>query len=190
MRNPVQNQKGIALIATLMLMVLGFAIVAILFGLSTQETKLTRLEQGYTTALNAATAGTDLFLYMRQNSAYTPPSAPFGTSPNNGNCLNVKMNNITSAWSGAQWSGCPQASTTTAPSAISSNPTDSPDITLTLSNYTVYIKVIDNWITQPTKPNAGPCEFNGCNYYTVISQAVSPDLSEHAEVFFVYRWGS
>jgi len=33
MRNPIQNQKGIALIATLMLMVLGFAIVAILFGL-------------------------------------------------------------------------------------------------------------------------------------------------------------
>lgn len=190
MRNPIQNQKGIALIATLMLMVLGFAIVAILFGLSTQETKLTRLEQGYTTALNAAKAGTDLYIYMVQNGAHTPPNANFGTSPNNGNCLKVKMGvgNITSTWSGAQWAGCPQASTTTAPSAISSNPTDSPDITLTLSNYTVYVKVIDNWYTPKT--GAAPCAVNGCTYYTVISQAVSPDLSEHAEVLFVYRWGS
>ena len=64
MINPIQNQKGIALIATLMLLVLGFAVVAILFRLSTQETKLARLEQGYTTALDAAKAGADLFIYM------------------------------------------------------------------------------------------------------------------------------
>ena len=67
MKNPIQNQKGIALIATLMLLVLGFAVVAILFRLSTQETKLARLEQGYTTALDAAKGATDLFIFTVQN---------------------------------------------------------------------------------------------------------------------------
>ncbi|MFZ0931780.1 MAG: pilus assembly PilX N-terminal domain-containing protein [Syntrophobacteraceae bacterium] len=203
MRNPIQNQKGIALIATLMLMVLGFAIVAILFGLSTQETKLARLEQGYTTALNAAKAGTDLFLYMRQNNTYTPPSAPFGTSPNS-NCLAIKMlypannppsnppaNWSNSSYQGQKWSsyGCPTQAN--AQSTFPTAPTDVAgyyqDLTLTLSNYTVYVKVIDNWQTAAT--GTPPCQVYGCNYYTVISRAVSPDLSEHAEVFFVYRWG-
>ena len=89
MINPIRNQKGIALVATLMLLVLGFAVVATLFRLSTQETKLARLEQGYTTALDAAKAGTDLFIYMVQNQVFIPPvpagagaSTPFGTSLN------------------------------------------------------------------------------------------------------------
>ena len=43
MKNSIQNQKGIALITTLMLVVLGFGVVAIMLRLSTQETKLARL---------------------------------------------------------------------------------------------------------------------------------------------------
>ena len=83
MINPIRNQKGIALVVTLMLLVLGFAIVAILFRLATQETKLAGLEQGYTTALDAAKAGTDLFIDMIANwvTKSTPTRIPLFGAP-------------------------------------------------------------------------------------------------------------
>src|SRR5208282_1502297 len=102
----IQNQKGIALVATLMMLVLGFAVVAILLRLSAQETKLARLEQGYTTALDAAKAGTDVFIEMVESSgAATSPlpatpliNPPFGTNSLNGACLSIKMSQPTSSW--------------------------------------------------------------------------------------------
>ncbi len=195
MINPIKNQKGIALIATLMILVLGFAVVAIMFRLSTQETKLARLEQGYTTALDAAKAGTDLFIYMVQNGVNSPPNASFGT-PSNQNCFAIKMNNAAnnpphnppnnwsnSSYQGQAWSalGCPTQANATSP-----DPTVSPDITLTLSNYTVDVKVIDNSLTTQDASSA-TCP-NGCYYYTVVSRALAPNSGEHAEILFVYRY--
>lgn len=197
MTNPVRNQKGIALVVTLMLLVLAFAVVAILFRLATRETKLGGLEQGYAAALDAAKSGADLFIYMVQNATPNPPvpqgagaTKPFGTSYLNGQCLNVKMFNSTSTWSTNQaWTGCPSATSTAAPSAISTNPADSPDITLTLTNgvtpYTVYVKLLDNYLSSST--GSAPCQ-NGCYYYTVISRAQPQGSNEYAEVFFVYRY--
>ena len=189
MKNSIKNQKGMALIATLMLTVLGFVVVAILLRLSTQQTKLARLEQGYTAALDAAKGATDLFIFMVQNGSAlgSPPTPPFGATINQVNCLKVKMSTATSGWTGAAWAGCPQANTTTAPSAISSNPTDTPDITIPFSNYTVNVKVIDNTMTGAANPQAQPC-LNGCYYYTVVARATSLDLSEHADISFVYRY--
>ena len=162
--------------------------MAILFRLSTQETKLARLEQGYATALDAAKGGSDLFMFMVQNGSYqaAPPALPFGATFNNVNCLQVKMSNPTSVWSAQPgWAGCP-----TQADAINPNltgPTDSSrDITLSLSSYTVNLKVIDNSPTAPT--GATPC-FHGCYYYTVISRAQAPaGNSEHADILFVYRY--
>ena len=189
MKNSIQNQKGIALITTLMLVVLGFGIVAIMLRLSTQETKLARLEQGYTTALDAAKGAANLFIFTVQNGSAlgTPPTPPFGAAFNQSNCLKAKMTTATSGWTGAAWAGCPQANNTTSPSAISSNPTDKPDITLTLSNYTVNVKIIDTTTTVAANPQSSPC-WNGCFYYTVVAQATSPDLTEHANISFIYRY--
>ncbi len=188
MKSPIQNQRGIALIATLMLLVLGFAVVAILFRLSTQETKLARLEQGYATALDAAKGATDLFIYMVQNQVPNPPvsgaSTPFGTSLNGGRCLQIKMANATSSWATTTgWNTAPACPSQA--NATSTDPTQSPDITLTLSNYTVSVKVIDNWLTQDT--GATPCN-HGCFYYTVVARAQAPDSSEHADISFIYRY--
>lgn len=201
MINPIRNQKGIALVVTLMVLVLGFAIVAILFRLATQETKLTGLEQGYTSALDAAKAGTDLFIDMIETglpnppppvSPYSGPPNPFGISTLGGQCLQIKMNTTpSSAWATPAWTtaGCPSVPNATSVFPPGANAASTalyyPDTTLTLSNYTVYIKVIDNWFTQAT--GASPCN-NGCYYYTVLARAVAPNSSEYADVQFVYRY--
>ena len=187
---PIQNQKGIALIATLMLVVLGFAVVAILLRLSTQQTKLARLEQGYTAALDAAKGATDLFIFTVQNGSAlgSPPTPPFGATFNQSNCLKVKMSTATSGWTGAAWAGCPQANNTTAPSAISPNPADKsghdPSNVKQLHSQRQNHRQHDDWGCQPSTT---PC-CNGCYYYTVVARATSPDLSEHADVSFVYRY--
>lgn len=195
MINPIRNQKGIALVVTLMMLVLGFAVVATLLRLSTQETKLARLEQGYTTSLDAAKAGTDLFIEQVQQWEANlpkplPASPPFnGSYLLNGTCLTIKMSQQTSSWTSTTgWNtGCP-----TLANAISPFPTDSTntanyysDATLPLGNYTVYLKVIDNYQSNPngTPP---PCQ-NGCYYYTVLARAQAQGSNEHADIQFVYR---
>jgi hypothetical protein len=189
MKNPIRNQKGIALITTLILLVLGFGVVAILFRLSTQETKLARLEQSYSAALDAAKGATDLFIFIVQNgfALVNPPTQVFGAVYNQSNCLQVKMTNTTSSWAAAAgWAGCPSSTSTTAPSAISSDLTDHPDITFILNNYTVNLKVIDNSMTAGT--GVAPCT-NGCYYYTVVARAQpTAGTGPHADISFVYRY--
>ena len=206
MINPIRNQKGIALVVTLMMLVLGFAVVAILFRLSTQETKLARLEQGYTTALDAAKAGTDLFIEMVESSqgGATPVGNPPGTPPLGTNflagaCLTFKMSNPTAGWT-AQPAGCPTQDQATSP--FPDDPTDTAhyynDTTIPLANnYTVYVKVIDNFQTSPMthaqiiaancSAATCPCE-TGCDYYTVLARAQAQGSNEHADVQFVYRF--
>jgi len=198
MINPIRNQKGIALVVTLMLLVLGFAVVATLLRLSTQETKLTSLEQGYTMALDAAKAGTDLFIGQVENTQGTsppkvgnPPNG-FGTNFLNGACLTIKMFNPTTSWTTTPgWAGCPNLANATSP--FPTDPTDIAgyynDTTLPLPNgYTVYLKVIDNYQTAATGCTAPcPCQ-NGCYYYTVLARAQAQGSNEHADVQFVYRF--
>ncbi len=196
MKNSIQNQKGIALITILVLLVLGFAIVAILLKLAAKETKLARIEQGYSTALDAAKGATDLFIFMVNNGL--PATPPFGATYNQINCLQIKTSTATSGWTGPTWNGnaCPQSSNTTAPSAVSSNPTDSYDVIINnFNNYTVYLKVIDNTTTQGLGIANSPCYF-GCYYYTVVALAQltggtgqpSGGTAQQAEVTFVYRY--
>jgi Tfp pilus assembly protein PilX len=198
MINPIRNQKGIALVVTLMLLVLGFAVVATLLRLSTQETKLARLEQGYTTALDAAKAGTDLFIYqveysMGGTSNVGNPPTGFGTSFLNGACLTIKMSQPTSSWTSTSgWSGgCPTLAQATSPFPTGSTNTAGYyyDTTLPLGSYTVYVKVIDNYPSNATNITGSPCQY-GCNYYTVLARAQAQGSSEHADIQFVYRFGS
>lgn len=187
MKNTIKDQKGIALITTLMLLVLAFAVVAILFRLATRETQLARLEQSYATALDAAKSGADLFMFVVQNGLYAPSAQalPFNASFNNVACLRTKMGNAPgdnppgTVWTTA---GCPS-------SAVDSNATDSPDITVALNNYTVSVKVIDTFVdnTKSGITTPGQCN-NGCTYYTVLSTAVSPVGGQRADISFVYRY--
>jgi len=191
MKNPIRNRKGIALISTLMLLVLGLMVVAILMRLVTQETKLARLEQGYSTALDAAKGGADAFIFIAQNGLALgiPPTPPFAGTFNNAACLRIKMTNPTASWTIPAWTtaACPSATSTTYPSAISSDLATHPDmadISFIFGTYTVYLKIIDN---SPTQGNDAPPCPNGCNYYTVLSSAQNAATGQHADVQFVYR---
>ncbi len=127
-----------------MLLVLGFAVVGTLLRLTTAETKLARLEQSYSAALEAAKGGADIFIWMAQNqktdlATYSGGGTPFGVSLNPG-CLGTKMINPTSStvWTAG---GCTA-------NASAPDPTLSPDVTVTLSNYSVSIKLIDTCLTD------------------------------------------
>ncbi len=200
---PIRNQKGIALVATLMLLVLALGVVAILFRLVTQETKLTRLEQSYTTTLDAAKGGADIFMDMVQRGGVAPPQPnigpvnAFGTNFNNtSSCLQVKMLNATTDNLGKTWDqqsgwggNCPSLA-----DATSSDPTDNPDITLTLNSggavpCTISLKVIDTYVSAALNGALNPNQcHDGCYYYTVVSRAQAAGSSQYAEVFFVYRY--
>lgn len=186
MISTLKNEKGMALVTTLMLLVLGFAVVVTLLRLVTTETKLSRLEQSYATALDTAKGGADLYIFMVQNGIPSQPNPAFGTSTNSGHCLHVKMSYPAASWySQTEWTGngCPSLASG---NATNPDPTVQPDINLTLSNYNVYVKVIDTWQTQ-ANTTPPPCQ-NGCNYYTVNVRSQAPGSSEHADVTFVYRY--
>ncbi|MGC8493602.1 MAG: hypothetical protein ACP5SH_17920 [Syntrophobacteraceae bacterium] len=199
MKTVLGNQKGLALITTIMLLVLAFAVIAILLRLTTRQTQMAGLEQGYTTALDAAKAGTDMFITYAQNCAtsYSNTSQPcgglpaaFGTSTVN-ECLTVKLNNATFSKPGAQtlnWTQLPLWSTYgcsgTLTQVTDSNPVDHPDMTLTLNNYTINVKVIDTYIVGNTNP-ACP---NGCYYYTAVARSQVNGSPEHVDVQFIYRY--
>jgi Tfp pilus assembly protein PilX len=202
--NPLNNQKGIALITTLMLLVLGFAVVVTLLKMVTNETKLSGLEQNYSISLDAAKGAADTFITMRQNGPLgkglaTLPSGSgsniLSSSYNNGACLQVKMDNATyptstTDWTNiGGWSGCPTIAQATA--TDSTNMQNFYDIKLNLFNknvsYTQYVKVIDTQVIAPTGCTPQPCQCDhGCYIHTVNVLSVAP--KGQSQVTFVYEW--
>ena len=184
----LKNEKGIALITTLLLLVLGFAVVVTLLRLVTAETKMSRMEQSYQTALDTAKGGADLFISMKQQ--YTGSGVfqqPLGSNPVSPLCLQVKLNNPTASWD-ANWPGGVGCPTVASGNATNADPTQHADITLSLSNYNVSIKVIDTWFSSATNCGSNcPCN-NGCYYYTVSVRSVAPDSNENANIYFIYRY--
>lgn len=163
------KEEGFALLTTLMLMVLGFGIVSTLLYMITQSTKTTRLGQAYTTALDAAKGGADLIINMMENELFTPPSlagAKLEVSPD---CIEEKLTQATLGDNGtANWSTCSDNSTSWDPRKV-------PDLTLTLANHQVSVKIIHTTITST----------NILYLVNVIAQL--PDRREHVEISFLYQ---
>lgn len=208
MIKPIRNQRGLALITTLLLLVLGFAVVAILLRLTARQAKLTGVEQGYTTALDAAKAGADDFMYnvqlcLNNNTAgptnpCTSPAQGFGVvagSGTKGGCLFMKMFNNTStpttSWeTDTNWNSTLCGNQADATATDNTDIKNFPDITVPMGNYTVYIKIINTYISAPpaSTDHTNLCYPKGCYYYTVLSQAVGNGTGEHAQVQFIYRY--
>jgi hypothetical protein len=171
-RTFINNEKGIALLTTLMLMVLGFGLVATLLSMVTYGTKTTGLEQEYATALDAAKGGADLVINMAQRKLYTPPSLG-GATGASADCMEQKMtmqslgDNVT-----GNWRSCTAQATTY-------DPKTSPDVTLTLSNHIVYVKIIDTRITA---------SITTTNYFhTIIVRAEALSGPGRADIVSLYQ---
>jgi hypothetical protein len=188
MKHTIHNQKGIALLTTLMLMVLGFGVVATLLYMVTYGTKTTSIEQKYATALDAAKGGADFLINMMQNELYGPPG--LGTvvvSASNSLCMEQKMTQAISETNpSASWGPCcPDNSTQTQCNSDLVNPASwdpltsrpiLPDLTLNVGGCRVFVKIINT----KTTTNAF--------LYTVSVRANSPtqDGEPHAEILFLY----
>lgn len=168
MRPLIQDNKGFALLTTLMLMVLGFGIVVTLLYMITQSTKTTRLGQKYAVALDAAKGGADIIIHMMENELFSPPTLA-GAVGINADCLEEKLTQSTLGDNAtSNWPSCDDQATT-------SDPKTAPDLTLTLANHLIYVKVI-----HTTKTNT--------NFlYLVNVRAEIPGSQEHAEISFLYQ---
>jgi hypothetical protein len=163
MKLRIDNEKGIALLTTLMLMVLGFGVVATLLYMVTYGTKTTSIEQKYATALDAAKGGADLIINLIQADScailFDNMAIPSGCD-----CLTKDKYSKTPE----NWGYCVGGNPT------SSDPRDWPDLTLRLANCQVYVKIIDT-------------RDSGASFlYTVNARADSPTGEPHAEISFVY----
>ena len=168
MRRIVHNEKGVALLTTLMLMVLGFGVVTTLLYMVTQGTKTTRLEQEYATALDAAKGGTDIIINMMENELFSAPALASAVGANV-DCLTEKLTNpTTDDNSSANWPSCTGQPTSSDPEAV-------PDLTLTLANHQVFVKVIH---TTETLTNF---------LYLINVRAKRPGSGEHVEISFLYQ---
>jgi hypothetical protein len=168
MRRIVHNEKGVALLTTLMLMVLGFGVVTTLLYMVTQGTKTTRLEQEYTTALDAAKGGADIIVNMMENELFIAPTMA-STVSLNATCLEDKLKNATTDDnSSASWPSCTGQPT-------SSDPETDPDLTLTLANRQVFVKIIH---TTETTTNF---------LYLINVKAKRPGSEAHVEISFLYQ---
>jgi len=162
------KEDGFALLTTLMLMVLGFGIVSTLLYMITHSTKTTRLGQAYTTALAAAKGGADLIINMMENELFTPPSLA-GAAGASSDCLEEKLTQATLDDNGTtNWRSCSDNSTNW-------DPVTHPDLTVTLANHQVFVKII-----HTTKTNTN-------FFYLVNVRAQLPDRREHVEISFLYQ---
>lgn len=195
MRLQCNNEKGIALITTLILMVLGFAVVATLLSLVTTSTKLAGLEQRYATTLDAAKGGADLIIQMINQDSPTAPivrvngvDTPIAgaTNVSEQQCLKWKMTHATTDWDAAH---CSDLAAAKAPFPTAIDPDQyNADLEFGLSTYNVYLKIIDTTGTDPVACASPPCPCeNGCWFYTVNVRAQVPHGHEHADIDFVYR---
>lgn len=181
MKHILTNNKGVALITTLLLMVLGFGLVTTLIILVTSATKMATHEQRYTTALEAAKGGADLVVSMIHAGIYE--SGPVGPDPiehdvqsaSTTECFRAKVTRAPNPNPGEEpWDEC-------GASAINSNPTIEPDLRLTLGGCDVFIKIVD---TRDVNIIADDIKFY---IYNIMVRSVAPGGTDYAEINFAYR---
>lgn len=137
---PLKNERGIALVTSLMLTLITLGIILSLFYMITQGTKQQGAMKRYRTALEATHGGQQIFVndiipalmrnYSSINTDFTIISPVVGSKA----CLQAKLNTATSAWPSA----CSQTT----------SPKKDPDIQISLQStnsapFTVYSKIVD-----------------------------------------------
>lgn len=108
--NLITNEKGIALITSLMLTLISMAMVLVLLYIVTTGTQMSAAHKRYKTALEASYGGTEVFvkdIMPKLFQGYTSSSltagfSAVGLSVVNSSCLSQKLNTSTAGWA----SGC------------------------------------------------------------------------------------
>jgi len=176
----LKNERGIALLTTFMLMVLGLGIVATLLYSTTQGTKIAALEQDYARALDAAKGGADLLIAMIHDPWL---QAPFGAVRPNPACWGNKLYYTTHESNVlGNWPDCISAA-----DAVNPDPTVQPDLTLTLANCQVYGKIICT--REVLVSGCTPSGEDDClDYlYVVKVRGQAPNSTTSAEISFLYQ---
>lgn len=171
----LRNERGIALVTSLLLMLIALAITMTLFYVITWQTKLSAAHKRYKTAIEASQGGAEIFarqiipnVFANVTGSRLTAAFP-GISlvqPSGGPCLKYKLDNGTASWGG---SVCGTDTNLF-------NPTTKPDIKLTLqgtnSNFDVYAKIVD---TMPGNSDlSGFDMLDGGAGVTGTSTAVAP----------------
>jgi hypothetical protein len=159
---PLRNEKGIALVTTLLLMAFGVGLSALVAYSLATSLKMSGNRLDYQRALQAAKAGEEAVKAMVLFEESAPDAIFSSSNVWDAGCLEDKLNH-----SSNHWSACGEPSK-------SPDATEAPDITFVQGPYNVRVKIID---TRQTSTHY---------YYTILSRAESP-RGNTAEVLFVYR---
>ncbi len=162
------NEKGMALVMTLMFILLGFAMVLTLIAMATEGIRLGGVDQKYRTALDGAKSGSEFLINMIRMEITVPPNFLAAVGSSTPACLNQKLTSVTSS---TNWSSCSSFS-----QSSNVDPTIAPDIVFVVSGYNVSVKIVD---TKET-PSA--------YCYTIITRAQAPqNPAERAEILILYE---
>lgn len=144
----VKNEKGIALVTSLLFMLIALAMIMALMYIVTWQTKLSGAHKRYKTAIEASQGGAEIFarqvipiMFANHTTAGLAGQLGFDAttfSAGSSRCLNTKLSSATADW-GA----------TCGANASTLNATQLPDATITLrgtttnKDFVVFSKIID-----------------------------------------------
>lgn len=130
----IKNEKGIALVTALILAMISMAIATATIYMVLQSTGISGIEKRYTTALGAAKGGAEVATKVVTYGGTDPTGL---ATINNQNCLDQKLQlRKTDENGNNQWTNC-------SAQERSLDVTESPDMTLSLGNYNISIKIVD-----------------------------------------------
>jgi len=150
----LRNEKGIALVTSLLLTLISLAIVMAVMYLITQGVQVSASHKRYRTYLEASYGGVETFTKIVIPAAFLNTGAApdlnllligslVGSGFSNYNCFQDKLNNPRSAWAGLGRCGA---------AALTLDPSSTPDITFALQGpplqpgYTIFAKIIDTTV--------------------------------------------
>jgi hypothetical protein len=170
----LRNEKGIALITSLLLTLISLAIIMAVMYFITQGIQVSASHKRYRSYLEASYGGVETMTKIVipaafQDTANPPANLLLGSAFSSyGGCFQTKLNNPRSSWAGM---GC-------GASALTLDPSSTPDVTFTLQgpplqpNFTVFAKIVDTTIGNSDTSGQELLESGAGVAYT--GQGVSP----------------
>jgi hypothetical protein len=170
------NNKGFALVITMLFAMIALALTGALLYMVTQSTLMTGIGQRYATALDASKGSMEItFVFIRDYPDTMTPAA--GTLPN-APCAYEKIQHETSKWVSSTL--CTAIDSDDSVDAVKTNS----DVIIVLGLYTTWSKIVNTRITKTA--SGTDCE-SGCTYYTIESYTENTSRPmENAHVTSVY----